>query len=217
MKMLKLAPAIAALVLSSNANAALVSYNYSASIPFAISSTAYQSFGNTTINGEFTIDTDSVLPIGSTWGVEGTTVAQSLIVNVSNGLSTTVDTNWYVKDFTDDLWLVSTRGDAFISGGSLSAYSGSTPEPFDSGSVLFGSISFMIPKSLGSTGNLLSTGIGDNSGIYGQINLFTDTDAGGIGISLRDVSVNAVPVPAAVWLFGSGLIGLIGIARRKKA
>jgi len=26
-----------------------------------------------------------------------------------------------------------------------------------------------------------------------------------------------VPVPAAVWLFGSGLIGLIGIARRKKA
>lgn len=29
--------------------------------------------------------------------------------------------------------------------------------------------------------------------------------------------VSAVPVPAAVWLFGSGLIGLIGIARRKKA
>jgi hypothetical protein len=29
--------------------------------------------------------------------------------------------------------------------------------------------------------------------------------------------VNAVPVPAAVWLFGSGLIGLVGIARKKKA
>lgn len=28
--------------------------------------------------------------------------------------------------------------------------------------------------------------------------------------------VSAVPVPAAVWLFGSGLIGLAGIARRKK-
>jgi hypothetical protein len=28
---------------------------------------------------------------------------------------------------------------------------------------------------------------------------------------------SAVPVPAAVWLFGSGLIGLAGIARRKKA
>jgi len=31
------------------------------------------------------------------------------------------------------------------------------------------------------------------------------------------VDVPAVPVPAAVWLFGSGLIGLIGIARRKRS
>ena len=30
-------------------------------------------------------------------------------------------------------------------------------------------------------------------------------------------SVSAVPLPAAVWLFGSGLIGLFGIARRKRA
>ena len=30
-------------------------------------------------------------------------------------------------------------------------------------------------------------------------------------------SLSIVPVPAAVWLFGSGLLGLIGIARRKKA
>jgi hypothetical protein len=29
-------------------------------------------------------------------------------------------------------------------------------------------------------------------------------------------SVNAVPVPAAAWLFGSGLIGLVAVARRKK-
>ena len=28
---------------------------------------------------------------------------------------------------------------------------------------------------------------------------------------------SVVPVPAAVWLFGSGLLGLVGIARRKKA
>ena len=31
-----------------------------------------------------------------------------------------------------------------------------------------------------------------------------------------NVHIEAVPVPAAVWLFGSGLLGLVGIARRKK-
>jgi len=35
--------------------------------------------------------------------------------------------------------------------------------------------------------------------------------------SLKLDGVPAVPVPAAVWLFGSGLLGLIGVARRKKA
>lgn len=30
-------------------------------------------------------------------------------------------------------------------------------------------------------------------------------------------SITAIPVPAAAWLFGSGLLGLLGTARRKKA
>ena len=33
--------------------------------------------------------------------------------------------------------------------------------------------------------------------------------------SMSVTSVATVPVPAAVWLFGSGLIGLFGVARRK--
>jgi len=35
--------------------------------------------------------------------------------------------------------------------------------------------------------------------------------------AVRSGDVGVVPVPAAVWLFGSGLLGLICIARRKKA
>lgn len=33
----------------------------------------------------------------------------------------------------------------------------------------------------------------------------------------QTLELNSVPVPAAVWLFGSGLLGLVGVARRKKA
>lgn len=35
--------------------------------------------------------------------------------------------------------------------------------------------------------------------------------------AVQSGDIGAVPIPAAVWLFGSGLIGLIGVARRKKA
>ena len=31
------------------------------------------------------------------------------------------------------------------------------------------------------------------------------------------INPSAIPVPAAVWLFGSGLLGLVGVARRKAA
>ncbi len=34
--------------------------------------------------------------------------------------------------------------------------------------------------------------------------------------AVRSGDVSAVPVPAAVWLFGSGLIGLLGVARRQR-
>ena len=37
------------------------------------------------------------------------------------------------------------------------------------------------------------------------------------GIGEVAFSTSAVPIPAAVWLFGSGLLGLVGMARRKKA
>lgn len=36
-------------------------------------------------------------------------------------------------------------------------------------------------------------------------------------ITFYDTGTTVVPVPAAVWLFGSGLLGLAGVARRKKS
>lgn len=37
------------------------------------------------------------------------------------------------------------------------------------------------------------------------------------GVSSFDAEIRAVPLPTAVWLFGSGLLGLVVISRRKKA
>lgn len=46
-----------------------------------------------------------------------------------------------------------------------------------------------------------------NEDLSGQ--LFTSTEAYGYS------SISAVPIPSALWLFGSGLIGLVGLASRK--
>ena len=43
---------------------------------------------------------------------------------------------------------------------------------------------------------------------------FTIESVNGVVVS-TDIVNTAVPVPAAVWLFGSGLLGLVGVARRR--
>lgn len=60
-------------------------------------------------------------------------------------------------------------------------------------------------------------------GAGGTLSLFFDVVSGtnysfgAEGLVGVYTDVSAVPVPAAAWLFGSGLLGLIGVARRKKA
>ena len=48
-----------------------------------------------------------------------------------------------------------------------------------------------------------------------DIDYSAGTDKWWLGVNV--VQVSNVPIPPALWLFGSGLLGLVGIARRKKS
>ena len=61
-----------------------------------------------------------------------------------------------------------------------------------------------------------TAGIGGNpmqSGPFQGFNANFDAQS----LTVTGYEPSAVPVPAAVWLFGSGLLGLVGVARRRKA
>lgn len=88
------------------------------------------------------------------------------------------------------------------------------PATLINGSSIFGAMTIdNNPKSRkprtielgGATGNALLFGGKLNAGDY-------DNDA----FKISSLTVTAVPVPAAVWLFASGLVGMVGVARRKR-
>jgi hypothetical protein len=63
----------------------------------------------------------------------------------------------------------------------------------------------------------VQTGDIDKIGGFYSVNTVTGgaTYIGNTGFRISGLT--AIPIPAAAWLFGSGLLGLVGIARRKKA
>jgi hypothetical protein len=76
--------------------------------------------------------------------------------------------------------------------------------------TLLGSDNFILGLSTDSGDNWVAdTGYTDKSGGFYDVH-FANGD-------ILQVDVQVVPVPPAVWLFGSGLIGLVGIARRKNS
>jgi hypothetical protein len=72
--------------------------------------------------------------------------------------------------------------------------------------------------------NMFSAPGGGNGAYLSAAHVQSISDTGYCDGSTPDLTgacgsgwIGAVPVPAAVWLFGSGLLGLVGVARRKRA
>ena len=79
----------------------------------------------------------------------------------------------------------------------------------------FTDLSSLIPAALAADGMSLSnylTQINQDGAIVGRI-----LDSGNAAVGSYLLTPVAVPVPGAVWLFGSALAGFIGMKRRKQA
>jgi len=108
-------------------------------------------------------------------------------------------------------WDISWSG--LIGNETVMHFHGPAPAGVNAGvQVNFGAISGITSPSIGSTTISSSQGTDLLAGLW-YINIHTDFSPGG---EIRG-QVQIVPVPTAVWLFGSGLLGLVGIARRKRS
>jgi|GEM_PF-3324891 len=87
---------------------------------------------------------------------------------------------------------------------------------------LVGQVSDFAPTGTFDIANLAFTAVG--TGIspatlqIGNLapNGWVDAANVGLGETYTSATVNVVPIPAAVWLFGSSLLGLVGVARRRR-
>lgn len=140
--------------------------------------------------------------------------------------------NGFGLNFGDPVTVVGTFDDSVLSGGTGSVdFSG---VPGNSFSITAGSYSFTEADDI--TGGVYPS-LSLNGGLFDDFNFLADIGSFGyfdsqlgyfdgdddnyglISGTWVDFSMTpvVVPVPAAVWLLGSGLLGLMGIARRKNA
>ena len=219
--------AVGCLVLaSSTANAALVTINGD-NVSFT--------YDDSSLYGTANVVGDAIFFFPTAFRAESTNGSPS-IDSISETLS--IEVNAITPGFNMSTMLISEDGDYRVDGTgasvtanglfratSLTTLCGLPPcqdtTLFDAG-VLAPTATGIAQWSMGGSINLADTpGWGSDTSINLTIenNLSATTLASGEIAWIEkkfSVTIPGVPIPAAVWLFGSGLLGLVGIARRKK-
>ena len=82
-----------------------------------------------------------------------------------------------------------------------------------------GNAGFTISSTVGTSIDFYFLSINATDGAYDNVMLtnFGSWNLSTAGMLTYTSNASVIPVPAAAWLFGSGLLGLVGVARRKVA
>lgn len=130
--------------------------------------------------------------------------------NVNFIFPTLLGYDLYIFDDSVDVSSMSTTTGLWVSAPEAIVFDSSVPDASGSNGTLLlsGNTNFILGITDG------SSWMTDNGG---YINLGADSYLVSFdsGSSIVTVDVAPIPLPAAVWLFGAGLVGLAGIARRR--
>jgi len=128
------------------------------------------------------------------------------------------DFGTFIIDYTSSTPVTAASGEIWdIDGGGLGDEQYQI-QAFDSNNSLLATIISPLGNDLTLDGRPFTFGFSGLSGID-QIRIDFISQKSKIGLAFNNFSptTTVVPVPAAIWLFGSGMLGLIGVARRKNA
>lgn len=173
---------------------------------------------------------DVTLSGGNSWSQSGFTLSVAasnggFIANIGSGQFTGLWLGGTVSSFgtytftaTQPITSVEVQFDALSNGGGLPV------ESIGNFSTSSGAPTIGYTNLAGTTfnGSTVLSAAADGRGIINLSAAFFTTFAfdhtqapSNNGFVIERITVTTVPAPAAVWLFGSGLLGLIGMARRK--
>jgi len=199
MKFCKLATISVLFVFSININAATITYEYSGSW-FSTNGVDPQELDGASFDFSFSIDSNAApTNSGDTWA------------NYIGDASITIHGSPGDVDgvYTDNISLVVWTD--FNNYGTLNFGNFNSPFISNTGNFIFLPVPKITLGLIADTSLPVGDFTGDIAGVWG-----TGTSGGGrYSANISNLSATVVPVPAAVWLFGSGLVGLVGFAKRK--